>query len=200
MTAFRWPFATRGVSRRERVTIAAGALVMGVGAFAVYVVVPFAAHWAEREAAIAVKAEQRARMVGLVMREADIRARVAEIREGGVQAARALVAGETHAVAASALVTLLNGYARDTGIELERVDLTAVEDSAMAGLVPIPLEVSGRGPLSGLVDLLFYLRYGDKLILIDDFYVNATTAGPSADEVVWGATMRAYYAPAWGTE
>jgi type II secretory pathway component PulM len=172
MKAFPWLSATyRRLSRRERLVIAAGGGVSLLALLAVLVVLPQARRWLDREEQIAMRGEQLARLEALISREDAVRQRLAEVQQARASAGRLLLAGETAAVAGSSLQLLLNRYAQESRVVLDRVD--AVRPSGTeAGILEVPARIAVRGDVYGLVDLLFYLQNGEKLLVIDDLRVS----------------------------
>src|SRR5918992_30357 len=113
----------RGRSPRERRVVAAGAAVSIVSLAAVFVAVPLAARWSAREASIAAKRDQLARLDDLVRRQEPIRAELQARRTEREMLADRLLTGATLDVAASALQELVQRYAVESDVELSRFDL-----------------------------------------------------------------------------
>ncbi|NIN49934.1 MAG: hypothetical protein GTN62_07445 [Gemmatimonadales bacterium] len=173
-----------------------GALVSAVALVTVYAVVPYAQRWMDREAEIAAKAEQRARLETLIERQEAMRETVAGLRRERGQTSGLLLAGNTPAVAASDLQLLIKRYADESRVLLERVDVAGEVDVSGDSLVPIPARLTARGDIFGLVDLLFYLQNGEKLLVIDDFRISAGRFRRATDQLVtWTVTLHGYYAP-----
>jgi type II secretory pathway component PulM len=160
----------RRLDRRERVVVAAGAAVSVVALLVTFVVLPEYDRWAQREAAIGLRAEQLARLQAVLSEEEATRARLAELQLEQRAAERRLLAGTTAAVARSNLQLLLNRYAAQSGMEVQRVD--AVGQSAGEGpLQTIPASLTVLGDIRGLVDLLLLVQQGEELLTVDDMRV-----------------------------
>jgi len=188
-----WLSGTLGrLSRRERVVIAAGAGVSALALLAVLVAFPQVRHWVEREEQIAVRAERLARLEALVGREDTARQRLGELQRAQVGAGRQLLAGETAAVAASSLQLLLNRYAAESRVTLDGVDAVS-RSGEEGGITEIPARVAVRGDVYGLVDFLFYLQNGEKLLVVDDLRVNAGGVGQHRQMLTTSVSLHGYY-------
>lgn len=188
-----WFAGLTRLSRRERLVIAGGAVVSAVALFVAFVIMPVARRWADREAAIGTQADRLARLESVITSREQIASVVEQMRRDRSQAARLLLPGETAAIAASNLQILLNRYADESRVLLEQVDVVG---NGVAGdsLIPIPARIVARGDIYGLVDLLFYLQHGEKLIVIDEFRLDAGRGIPETRLVGWTATLHGYYA------
>lgn len=179
-----WLSATLSrLSKRERLTVAGGGTVSIVAVLAVFVVLPGARQWLDREAEIELRAEQVARLQALIDREEAIRRRVGSLEEARATAGRRLLEGETAAVAASNLQVLLNRYASESRLVLDRVDAVTRRQGG-DGIVEIPARIAVRGDVFGLVDLLFYLQHGEKLLVIDDLRVDNARGAVTGDQLL----------------
>lgn len=194
MKATPWLSSIFGrLSRRERVVVAAGAGVSLLAVLTVFVVVPAVGRWVDREAEIELRAEHLARLQSLVDRRASIERRLQELEHDRDVAGRRLLEGETPAVAASSLQLLLNRYATESRLVLDRVDAVTQRGSA-GGITEIPARIAVRGDIYGLVDLLFYLQHGEKLLVIDDLRVgDARSASGEAALLTISLSLHGYY-------
>jgi len=189
-----WLSATyRRLTRRERLVIASGGGVSLLALLAVLVVLPQARQWQDREEQIAVRGEQLARLEALIAREETVRQRLVELQQARASAGRLLLAGETAAVAGSSLQLLLNRYAEESRVVLDRVD--AVRSAGgEEGITEIPARVTVRGDIYGLVDLLFYVQHGEKLLVIDDLRVSETRGGRGSESLLTvSMSLHGYY-------
>src|SRR5438034_1176747 len=66
-------------------------------------------------------------------------------------------------VSATALVVVL----------LDRVDAAGEPRPDKPGLLAIPVQLQGRGDVYGLVDFLYRLQHGEKLLVTDELSLNA---------------------------
>ncbi len=185
MKASPWLSATyRRLSKRERAVIAVGGGVSVLALLAVLLVIPQGRRWLGREDRIAMRSEQLARLEALISREDSVRQQLVELRQARAGAGRLLLAGETAAVAASSLQLLLNRYATESRVVLDRVDAVSRTTEAEGSIEEIPARVTVRGDIYGLVDLLFYLQHGEKLLVIDDLRVSGVRAGLRAEDLL----------------
>ena len=189
-----WLSATyRRLSRRERVVIAVGGGVSVLALLTVLVVLPQARRWLDREEQIAMRGEQLARLESLIAREETVRQRLADLQQARASAGRLLLAGETAAVAGSSLQLLLNRYAAESRVVLDRVDAVRASGDE-TGITEIPARVAVRGDIYGLVDLLFYLQHGEKLLVVDDLRVSETPGGRGAESLLTvSVSLHGYY-------
>lgn len=197
MRTSRSPFAglTR-LSRRERRVVAWGVGVSASALIAVYLIVPFVNRWKEREEAIAVKAEQVARLEAILQAEPESRERLVELEAARERYVGAFLTGRTSALAASTLQTLLNGYADRSRVTLQNVDIAREAEELGESLERIDLQLRVLGDIYGLVDLLFYIQNGEKLLVPDGLSVAAARARGSTEELLtWTLSLHAYYLP-----
>jgi len=158
-------------------------------------VTPVVTRWLERETEIQLRAEQLARLKSLVSQGDAIAEAVESLREERRFASRRLLAGNTPAVAASGLQQLMNRYAEESRVQLDRVDVAGDLSADGNDLLAIPARLAGRADIYGLVDLLFYLQQGEKLLEIDGFRVGTGRgAGVEANLVSWSIELHGYYA------
>jgi hypothetical protein len=186
------------LSRRERLVVAAGLGVTLAVLGVTQVVLPFADRWAARERAYAASREQWVRLQGLVASEA--RLRQALDRERNVQrsSGNLLAPGTTPALAASGLQALLRRYAEESMLQLDRVDVAGQPKADRPGLLEIPVALQGQGDIYGLVDFLFRVQHGERLLVIDELLVNAGYARPLAQDggvraLVWSLRAHGLY-------
>lgn len=174
-----------------------GVAVSAMALILVYAILPFARDWADRAAALEAKAEQAARLEALVESEAELRAVVDELQARRDRRSRRLLTGTTPVLAASVLQTLVRSYAEESLVTLQRIDAARDFEAADDGLVPIGLQVTARGDVYGLVELLYLLQHGEKLLVIDDLRVNAAARRTARDQAIitWTINLHGYYAP-----
>jgi D-serine dehydratase len=196
MTTFHWLSDTfRRRSRREKFVLAGGLTITVATIAIVYAVQPFVRRWVDREAEIDIRAEQLARLRALVAQEQDLRDALNDLRRVHERATRVLLEGDTPAVASSGLLILLNRYAEESRVLIERVDLAGQLDATADSLLPIPATITARGDIFGLVDLLFYLQHGEKLLVIDDLRVSTGQGvGDRSPVMGWTVGLHGYYA------
>jgi hypothetical protein len=176
-----WP---GGVSRRERRTLTIGAVVVAAALFVAYVGMPFAHRWSAREATLAAREAQLARVRGLVAAESSLAAAV-RLRESRVRAdAPRPIAARTPALAAAALQTALQDAAARSGVQVQRVDVAGEErDAADAARADVPATMTAFGDVHGLAELLEALQHGATLLEVTALSVQSTL-GPRGEPVL----------------
>ena len=162
---------------RERRTIATAAAVLAVAFGIVYGILPYARRWTAREDLIAMRAEQVARLRWLAANEPSLEKAASErlARGTGVERPR-LLAGRSAALAASALQTVVQGYADEAGITVRELNVAGAPDSAVAGVESIPATVSAIGDIWSVSDFVSRLQHGATLIDIREIGVSPNPA------------------------
>lgn len=150
-----------------------GAVVSAGALLIVLVMLPLARRWATREDALRASREQLNRLQVLVASENRLR-RALDERNLAYRAASArLIAGTTPALAGSNLQVLLQRFADESAVQLDRVDVVGEPKADQSGLLAVPARFQGRGDIYGLVDFLYRIERGEKLLVIDELNVNA---------------------------
>jgi hypothetical protein len=163
---------------RERRTIAIAGAVLGAALLLAYGILPYARRWSAREDLIATRAEQVARLRWLAEHEPELRRAAAEriARAGSVERPR-LLAGRSPALAASALQTLVQGYADESGVTVRELNVAGAPDSSSsAGAEAIPATVSAIGDISGVSSFVSRLQNGTTLIDIREISMSPNPA------------------------
>ena len=161
-----------GLSRRERLFVTVGAGVLALAFATTLVVLPEVDRWSAREAALEANAERRARLQGLVESEAGLRRTLAQRRQTQAGSVRLMLAGASPALAASNLQALLQQYAEESWVQLNRVDVAGQLKADRPGLAAVPVMLQGQGDVYGLVDFLYRIQHGQRLLVIDEISVN----------------------------
>jgi hypothetical protein len=111
-----------------------------------------------------------------------------------------LATGSTPALAASNLQALVQRYAEESVVQLDRIFVAGEAKADSHGLMAIPVQLQGQGDIYGLVDFLFRLQHGEKLLVIDEMSVTAGLPHSERREFIsWSITMHGLYAPAGKT-
>ena len=170
-----------------------GAALSTAAVLTVLVALPVARRWVDREAEIRMRAEQLARLDALISSRGPIERQLAAMQGTRAEAAQRLLEGETMAVAASGLQLLLNRYAAESKVTLDRVDVVS-QAEAPDSIAPVPARIVVRGDIYGLVDLLFYLQHGQKLLVIDDLRASSVLTGRSGEASLTATvSLHGYY-------
>ena len=174
MRALPWLSDTfRHLKPRERRVVLGGAIVSATALVVVLLVLPFGERWREREAAYAARREQWVRLATLAASTDRLRHALDEQQQAFARDRDRLVSGATPALAASTLQGLLQRYADESAVQLDRVDAAGEPRPDKPGLLAIPVQLQGRGDVYGLVDFLYRLEHGEKLLVTDELALNA---------------------------
>jgi Type II secretion system (T2SS), protein M subtype b len=184
------------LNRRERRVVLAGAGTLLATLVVMFAVLPLRDRWSSREATYAASRDRYVRLQTLVSGEGRLR-RALQEQQHALQASVGLLAtGSTAALAASNLQALVQRYAEESVVQLDRIFVVGEAKSDSLGLVSIPVQLQGQGDIYGLVDFLFRLQHGEKLLVIDDMTITAGLPQTNRkDFVVWSLTMHGLYAP-----
>ena len=179
------------LSRRERVFVAAGAGIAALAFLFVLVVLPAIDRWNTREAALSAARERHARLAGLVAAERSLRQTLGRRQSAQAATMRLLLAGASPALAASNLQALLQRYAEESLVQLNRVDVAGALRAQRPGLASVPVLLQGQGDIHGLVDFLYRVQHGERLLVIEDISINTRTTYLREDQsLTW--SLRAY--------
>ena len=185
--------------------VLAGAIVSAIALAVVLLVLPLAHRWAARELAYATSRDQWVRLATLAANTGRLR-RALEERKLAFAAEQArLVTGATPALAASGLQGLLQRYADESAVQLDRVDVAGRPRPDAPGLLAIPVQLQAQGDIYGLVDFLYRLERGEKLLVVDDLTLNAGFAwmptpafagGRQSQRLTWSVRLHGLYGAA----
>ena len=210
MKAFPWLSDTlRRLNRRERLVVLGGALVSATALVVVLFGLPLARHWAVREVAYTASREQWLRLAALAANTDRLRRALDERKLAHAADEARLVTGATPALAASALQGLLQRYADESSVQLNRVDVASQPRPAQPGLLTIPVQLQCQGDIYGLVDFLSRLEGGEKLLPLDELSLNAGFAmslspgfsprrGKAPQSFSWSLRLHGLYRAAGG--
>jgi len=195
----------RRLKPRERRVILGGASVSAAALVIVLGILPFGRRWAAREDAYAASREQWVRLATLAASTDGLRRTLAEQQRAFAADVARLVSGATPALAASSLQGLLQRYADESAVQLDRVDVAGQPRPDRPGLVAIPVQLQGQGDIYGLVDFLYRLERGEKLLVVDDLTLNAGVAwmpsagfagGSRSQRLTWSVRLHGLYGAA----
>jgi hypothetical protein len=165
------------VEPRERRTITIAVAVLATAVLIVYGILPYARRWTAREDLIAMRAEQVARLRWLAANESSLQTAMAArlAQTTGVDRPR-LLSGRSSALAASALQTVVQGYADEAGVTVRELNVAGAPDSTVAGAEAIPATVSAVGDIWSVTDFVSRLQNGGTLIDIREIGVSPNPA------------------------
>jgi hypothetical protein len=198
MKAFRWlSDSFRRLNRREQRVVLGGAAVAATVLLVMFALLPWSDRWTSEESTYAASRERYTRLQTLVASETRLR-RALEAQQQALRASVGLLAtGSTPALAASNLQALVQRYAEESVVQLDRIFVAGEAKADSLGLVSIPVQLQGQGDIYGLVDFLFRLQHGEKLLVIDDLTISAGLPQAGRQEfLVWSMTMHGLYASA----
>ncbi|HEY0350683.1 MAG TPA: type II secretion system protein GspM [Gemmatimonadales bacterium] len=196
MKAFRWlSDSFRRLSRREQRVVLGGAAVAATVLLVVFALLPLRVRWTSEESTYSASRDRYVRLQTLVASESRLR-QALEAQQQALRASVGLLAtGSTPALAASNLQALVQRYAEESVVQLDRIFVAGEAKADSLGLVSIPVQLQGQGDIYGLVDFLFRLQHGEKLLVIDDLTISAGLPQAGRLEfVVWSMTMHGLYA------
>ena len=146
------------------------------------------------------RAEQVARLRWLIEHESELQraASVQLTRTGSVDRPR-LISGRSPALAASALQTLVQGYADEAGVTVRELNVASASDSSSAGSDGIPATISAIGDIWGVSGFVSRLQHGTTLLDIREIGVSPNPA-LRGELLQLSVVLRAPYAGARGTD
>jgi hypothetical protein len=189
----------RRLNPRERRVVLAGATVMAAALVVVQVVLPIAHHWELRDARHAAAREQWIRLTALTASIGRLQ-RARDDQQSSFNADRQrLVGGATPALAASMLQGLIQRYALESSVQIEGVDAASDARPDRPGLLAIPVQLQARGDIAALVDFLYRVEHGDKLLVVDEMTINSRSdeerpaTGTPPPPLSWTLRLHALY-------
>jgi len=163
------------LSRRERRTVAIGAVISVAALILTYGVIPLAQRWSLREERIDAAADRVARLRYLIGHEDDLRKEVST-HDGAASGGGRILTGRTTALAASALQSAIRNYASQSGMTINRLDAAGEPDTTSSVLPMIPASLSAVGDIYGLSDFLSLMQHGSPVIEIRDLTIVSSSA------------------------
>jgi hypothetical protein len=189
----------RRLEPRERRVVVGGAIVSAVLLVTVWLVVPFAQHWSTRGAALSAARDRWARLATLVASTNHLKQTLDGTRHTAAADNEQLLAGATPALAASTLQSLVQRDAGESAVQLERVDAAGEPTADRPGLLAIPVQLSARGDVYGLVDFLNRIEHGGPLLVVDELTVNADEGSDPRQTLTWSLRLHGLYEGAVAT-
>lgn len=129
--------------------------------------IPLLGRWRERERTIDEKRSQLAETEWLVAHNDDA---------PGAAANDQLLAGRSVAVAASTLQSVVQRYADENGLTLNRLDVAELPVASPGSFPMIPCSIAAVGDIYGLTEFLFALNHGRPLVDIREMSVVSSSA------------------------
>jgi hypothetical protein len=174
--------------------VAAGAAVSVAALCVTQLILPWSGRWTAREAAYTASRERWSRLQSLVAGESGLRRAVDEEKRADQLSGALLSTGATPALAASRLQVLLRGYAEQSAVQLDHVDVAGQSTPDKPGLLAIPVTLQGKGDIYGLVAFLFRVQHGERLLVVDEIAVNTGLVQRTGEQLlVWSLRAHGLY-------
>lgn len=154
-----------GLSPRDRRALRLGTIATAVVVLAA-VCLPVARRTLDREAAIAARVAELARLDGLTQHGEALTPLVAARRERLSGSPQRPLAAASPDLAAGALQALLQQYADESQLTVAQLDATGAPDTSAAGGTALPATLVATGDVHGVADLLARLEQGAVLLEI----------------------------------
>lgn len=158
------------LNARERRTVVIGVAVSIVAIVVAFGILPLERRWSQREALIGSRAGNVARLRSLASREGELRNALSSRQRGG-GSVRLVVTGRTHALAAAALQSVIQGYASQSRVTINRLDVAGAPDTAGVVLPMIPGSLQAVGDIHGISEFLTRITTGTPSIEIKEMTI-----------------------------
>jgi hypothetical protein len=186
--------------------VAGGAAISASALVCVYVLLPLVHHWSGREAVYRASRERWARLAALNANTDRLRSALTAERTALTGTDDEILTGTSPALAASNLQELVQRYAQESDVQLDRVDAAGESRPLAPELLAIPIQLQARGDVYGLVAFLERLQHGDKLISIGELTVNGGFDGVldqssrGTQTLLWTMSLNGFYARPAGSK
>ena len=185
----------RRLNRREQRVVAVGGAIAAAALLVVFALLPLQHWWSSRESSYSASHERWVRLQTLVASQGRLRRALEEQQRAQQVSVGLLATGSTPALAASNLQALVQRYAEESSVQLDRIFVAGQSKADSQGLMTVPVQLQGQGDIYGLVDFLFRLHHGEKLLVIDDMTITAGLPHTGRrDFMTWSMTMHGLYA------
>jgi type II secretory pathway component PulM len=164
-----------GLSARERRTLRWGA-VAAACVLVVWLAIPAARRWMDREALIDARRGELARLRGVTGAEAMLRTALdARLARAAEYPQRPVAAG-TAALAAGVLQGVLQRYADESQLSVSELNVTGEPDSTAVPLAALPATLIALGDVYGVADLVSRVQHGSTLLEVRELTVQVNPA------------------------
>jgi hypothetical protein len=164
-----------GLSIRDRRALTWGAVAVA-GVLLLAATIPLARQWSDREALIAARRGELARLRGMETAEGALRATVAERESRAAEYAQRPVRASTAPLAAGAVQGILQRYADESQLSVSELNVAGEPDSTAATLSSLPATLIALGDVYGVADLLSRVQHGDTLFDVRELTVQVNPA------------------------
>ncbi len=168
-------FSADGLSARDRRT-----LTWGAGAVTCVLLlalaIPVMKRWGDREALIAARRGELARLNGVTGAESMLRTAVDARSARAAEYPQRPVAAATAALAAGVLQGVLQRYADESQLSVSELNVSGEPDSTAVPLAALPATLIALGDVFGVADLLSRVQNGTTLLDVRELTVQINPA------------------------
>lgn len=162
--------SAEGITARDRRTLLLGAVAV-VCVLLLWVAIPFVRSWSEREALIAARRDELARLAGVTAAAPMLREAVAARSARAQEFAQRPVEAATAALAAGVLQGIVQRYADESQMSVSELNVSGEPDSASVALAALPATLIALGDVYGVADLIDRVQHGTTLLDIRELTV-----------------------------
>jgi type II secretory pathway component PulM len=167
--------SANGLSARERRTLAWGAAAAAC-VVVLWLAIPAARAWSDREALIAARRNELARLQGLSAAESTLREAVNARTTRAAEFPQRPVSAGTAALAAGVLQGVLQRYADDSQLSVSELNVSGEPDSTAVPLAALPATLIALGDVYGVADLVSRVQNGNTLLEVRELSVQINPA------------------------
>ncbi|MDZ7631062.1 MAG: hypothetical protein U5K74_06880 [Gemmatimonadaceae bacterium] len=164
-----------GLSPRDRRTLTWGAVAVACVLIAA-MLIPIVRKWSDREALIAARRGELARLSGVKGAETMLRAAVNARETRAGEYPQRPVSAATAARAAGVLEGVLQRYADDSQLSVSELNVSGEPDSTAVPLAALPATLIALGDVYGVADLLSRVQTGATLLEVRELTVQINPA------------------------
>ncbi len=152
-----------GISRTERRTLTWGAVAVAC-VLMVWLAIPIAREWSDREALISARRGELARLRGVAGAETYLRSGLDARTTRAAEFPQRPVSAGTAALSAGVLQGVLQRYADESQLSVSELNVSGEPDSAAVQLAALPGTLIALGDVYGVADLLSRVQHGTTLM------------------------------------
>jgi hypothetical protein len=164
-----------GLSARDRRTLSWGAVAVAC-VLAVSMLIPIVRKWSDREALIAARRGELARLGGVKGAESMLRTAVNARESRAAEFPQRPVSAATAALAAGVLQGVLQRYADESQLSVSELNVSGEPDSTAVPLAALPATLIALGDVYGIADLLSRVQNGNTLLEVRELTVQINPA------------------------
>ena len=164
-----------GLSARDRRTLTWGAVAVAC-VLLLAGAIPVARHWSDREALIAARRGELARLRGVKEAEPTLRLAVDRRTARASEYPQRPVSASTAALAAGVLQAELQRYADASQLSVSELNVSGEPDSTAVPLAALPGTLIALGDVYGVADLLSRVQHGATLLEVRELTVQVNPA------------------------